>query len=171
MAFQKISGKMTYVKYKESKAGDVLAEGIYLGHRQGQYGIQHQVKTDSGEIVVLNSSGQLNWQLENLVQVGDCIQVTYKGTILLTTGKMKGKESHQFELAVDKSRSQTGSTSALESDEQDDDASAAEATQYRRSNVLSKAEQDEDEDSDSETSSETPAKSGSSVLDKYRRKA
>lgn len=115
MAFKKVgNGNFKYVKYAEAEVGQVLAEGTYLGSRQGTYGIQHQVRDDQGDVTVLNSSGHLNFLLENHVTKGDYIQVSYKGTELLKKGKFKGKEMHQFEVGVDTDRENDKSAAPVE---------------------------------------------------------
>src|SRR6185436_18328781 len=101
MAFQKVgNGKFKFLKYAECKEGEILAEGTYLGTRQGQYGIQHQVRDEKGDITVLNSAGHLNHLLENHASNGDYIQVTYVGVETLEKGKYKGKEVHKFDVGV-----------------------------------------------------------------------
>ncbi len=100
------------------------AEGTYLGSRQGTYGIQHQIRDDAGDVTVLNSSGHLNFLLENHVSKGDFIQVTYKGTEELKKGKFKGKEMHQFEVAVDDERGRDASAAVVESGSSSTEAAA-----------------------------------------------
>lgn len=103
--FRKVgNGSFKYVKYAECEEGQVLATGTYLGPRQGTYGVQHQIREDNGDVTVLNSSGHLNFLLENEITKGDYIQVVYKGTELLKKGKFKGKEMHQFEVFIDEDR-------------------------------------------------------------------
>lgn len=100
MGFKKVSNSVRYVKYKECEEGQVIAEGVYLGTRQGQYGIQHSIKEADG-IVVLNSSGQLNYLLKTHAPKGTPVRVTYAGMQTLETGRFKDKEAHNFELEVD----------------------------------------------------------------------
>lgn len=181
MAFKRVAtGNFRYVKYKECEEGQVLATGVYLGHKPGMYGIQHQIKEDDGSIAVLNSSGQLNWQFENLVTPGAYVRVTYNGMITIEKGKMKGKESHQFLLDIDEERSAEGSvapvgnSSEAEEEEEDEEEEAAaaeeeaeeeaEETRYKPAPTgLKRAAAPE----------AAPAKKASSsedVLNKYRRK-
>jgi len=103
--WQKVGmGSFTYVKYKEAKPGDTLAVGYYLGTKQGNYGLQHLVRTDSGNTVVLNSSGQLNYLFENNIAKGDYVRVDYAGEEVLKKGKFKGKSVHTFDMMVDKKK-------------------------------------------------------------------
>lgn len=126
MAFKKVgNGNFKYLKYAECEEGQVLATGTYLGSRQGTYGIQHQIREDGGDVTVLNSSGHLNFLLENHVSKGDYIQVIYRGTETMKKGKFKGKDMHQFEVAVDDERGRDDSAapiaSATVSADDDDD--------------------------------------------------
>lgn len=185
MAFQKVgNGKLSFVKYKDCEEGQVLAEGTYLGTKDGTYGIQHQIKDENGDVTVLNSSGHLNFLLENHVTKGDYIRVIYSGKEVLSKGKFKGKESHQFEVLVDSERSTDGANvstvdipKASETDENDLDGEDDETP----SNNLKKLPVDsEDEEPEEEAPKAAPKvaaavaatkKSSQDVLEKYRKKA
>jgi hypothetical protein len=192
MAFQKVgSGKFKFIKYKDAEEGQILAEGTYLGTRQGQYGIQHQVKEDSGDITVLNSAGHLNFLLENHVSRGDYIQVTYAGVETLEKGKFKGKEVHKFEVGVDPERSTDGgsvapvstSASAADDDETDEDDAPAPKRAPKAAAAVETDEDDEDlgedDDEEEEAAAPTPAPavaakkrmSSEELLAKYRKPA
>lgn len=183
MAFKKVSGgSFKYVKYAECEEGQVLAEGTYLGHRQGTYGIQHQIKEDSGDITVLNSSGHLNWLLENLATPGDCVRVTYDGMVKVPKGPMKGKASHQFVLELDEERKTAGvqpvssapKDDSEETEEDDsDDSDEVEEVKYKRSNSgrdLKRVVAETDEGEDEEEAPAPRKVSGDDVLSRYRRK-
>lgn len=102
MAFQKVGGQSKYYKYAECEEGQKLVDaGTYLGAKEGKFGIQHVFKQKDGEMVTLNSSGHLNYLLENHVSTGTVCNVYYKEKILLTKGTFKGKEAHNFEIEVD----------------------------------------------------------------------
>jgi hypothetical protein len=103
MAFKKVSGARRYYKYNECKPGQKLVDaGVYVGPEEGKFGTQHVFKQQNGEIVVLNSAGQLNWQLDNYATPGATLcNVFYAGKNMLTKGAFKGKEAHNFELEVD----------------------------------------------------------------------
>lgn len=102
MAFKKVETNYRYLKYADCEEGDIVAEGIYTGSREGQYGIQHYVREQDGVSVVLNSAGHLNYLLKEAgVKKGNLIQVTYAGTEKLEKGKYKNKDVHKFELAID----------------------------------------------------------------------
>jgi len=103
MAFKKVAATRKYYKYSECEKGQMLIDnGLYVGEEQGKYGIQHIFKQQDGQVVVLNSAGQLNWQLENHATPGKTrCNVFYAGKITLEKGAMAGKESHQFELETD----------------------------------------------------------------------
>ncbi len=102
MAFQKVESAKKYFKYAECKSGDKLVnEGHYVGPYEGKFGVQHDFKQKDGIIVCLNSSGHLNWLLDNHVEKGDLVNVFYAGKVTLTKGVMKGKEAHNFEIEID----------------------------------------------------------------------
>lgn len=168
MAFKKVGeGNYKYVKYTEAEPGQVLAEGVYAGSKQGTYGIQHHFRKGD-EITVLNSSGHLNYMLENYVTKGDTVRVKYKGTEQVTKGKFKGKDMHQFEVLVDDSvpntipeSLRTGTLASVpDTDDDDDDLDD---------------ESDEDtDDTDADEAEEAPApkkKTAQDVIAKYRKKA
>lgn len=101
MGFKKVSGKRNYFKYKECAPGQVLVkEGTYIGPEQGKYGVQHVFKIGD-EMTVLNSSGHLNWLIDNFLDLGQRCNVVYAGSTTLTKGPMMGKEAHNFELEVE----------------------------------------------------------------------
>lgn len=103
MAFQKVAGARKYFKYAECEQGQrLVVEGLYVGPEQGKYGVQHVFKQKDKEVVVLNSSGHLNWLLENYASAGTSLcNVIYDGKTVLDKGPMKGKEAHRFELEID----------------------------------------------------------------------
>jgi hypothetical protein len=104
MAFKKVAGRRVYYKFKDCTPGQVLVNGgRYIGPEQGKYGIQHIFLEDDGtKTVVLNSSGHLNWLLENYATSGKSLcNVIYSERVLLTKGAMAGKEAHNFELEID----------------------------------------------------------------------
>lgn len=90
-----------YHKFAEKKQGDVIVEGFFIGTTDGTYGRQHNFKTQEGVHHVLNSSGHLNYCIEQ-ISVGDYCRVTYNGETTLTKGPMSGKKSHQFLIDVNK---------------------------------------------------------------------
>ena len=102
MAFQKLTTIRKYYKYAECAPGQKLVEeGAYTGPTEGKFGVQHNFTQKNGENVTLNSSGHLNWLLENHVKVGAVVNVYYADKIVLQKGTYKGKEAHNFELEVD----------------------------------------------------------------------
>ena len=100
--FRKVAGSRKYFKYAECEDGQLLVKaGVYAGPEEGKFGVQHVFKQQDGEIVVLNSSGHLNWLLDSHAAPGTLCNVFYKGRHMLTKGAFKGKEAHNFELEVD----------------------------------------------------------------------
>lgn len=95
--YKEIAGTKKYFKYRECEVGDVLVEGVFLHELQGRYGVQYEFEDKSGDIHVLNGSGQLQYKMD-FVKEGDKIKVIYDGEIDLTKGPMAGKTAHQFKL-------------------------------------------------------------------------
>jgi len=93
-----------YVKYPECKEGDVLVNNAkFVGTKQGKFGAQHYFEElESGERVCLNSSGQLNYLVEEHLIPGRVCKVVYKGKVTLTKKAMSGKEAHNFDMYLDK---------------------------------------------------------------------
>lgn len=155
-------GNIKFVKYAESKPGQVLAEGTYLTTKEGTYGPQHHFRTDLGDTVVLNSSGILNKRLADHVSRGDQVRITYNGKTTLAAGKFKGKEAHDFIVEVDSTRS-----SRLPAEEEDEYTAPAPAAS------LASVEDEEDAAPTPHavpTSSATKP-SAQDILAKYRKKA
>jgi hypothetical protein len=101
MAFKKKNVALKYLKFKECNPGDVIAEGVYERQGESNYGINHHFRTDENYIQVLNSSAYLNSLLNEYAVFGDYCRVTYEGMKVLETGRMKGREAHQFSLEID----------------------------------------------------------------------
>lgn len=149
MAFKKVeAGNNKYIKYADCEVDDVIAEGIYTGSREGQYGIQHYVRQDDGTTVVLNSAGHLNFLLKDgNVRKGDLIQVTYCGTEKLEKGKYKNKDVHKFELAIDEDGRED-----LGADDEEETPRSSKGLGKSKNKREETEDADEDEDSDSDDS-------------------
>lgn len=102
MGFKSLNQSIKYFKYNECNPEDVLVqEGVYLETFEGKFGHQHKFREkESGQLVVLNSAGHLNYQV-NQLKTGQVVRVIYKGTTVLEKGAMSGKEAHQFDVQVD----------------------------------------------------------------------
>ena len=126
MAFEKSSnsssGNIKWgKKYADCDAGEVLAEGFLTKIIQDQYGNPcYLVKGDDGVVTGLNSSGHLNYLMEQDAYVGACIQVVYEGTEIMEKGRFKGKPAHRFSLLIDRERSSTKMQSSENSEPQMD---------------------------------------------------
>lgn len=104
MSFQEVGGPINYVKYSESKPGDVLVEGWFIDTKPGLYGNQYYFIDECGKTTVLNKSGQLDYQMSHSINKEDFLRITYAGKIILEKGPMKGKESNQFKIERDPTR-------------------------------------------------------------------
>lgn len=100
MAFKEIAGTKKYFKYADCDKGDVLVEGKFLREIQGKYGVQYEFMDNSGDMVVLNKAGQLDYKME-FIRPGDVLKIVYEGKIVLDKGPMAGKDSNQFTLMRD----------------------------------------------------------------------
>lgn len=99
MGWKEIGGGATkYPKYSECKAGDVLAEGQYVGSYEGQYGVNYKFQGDEGE-VVLGKAGQLD-HLMAMVKEGSLCKVVYDGSDIIKKGAYAGKTAHRFKVMV-----------------------------------------------------------------------
>jgi hypothetical protein len=100
---KRVFASRTYIKYAECKQGQVLVEGVFKASEMGNFDkLNHIFKTSAGE-TVLNSTGKLDYLVGTYLTPGMTCRVVYLGKIVLLKGKMKGKESHDFELYVDDS--------------------------------------------------------------------
>jgi len=104
MAFQEVSTAKKYIKYSECDAGDELVVGWYIGTTDGKFGEQHNFITETGEHVVLNSAGQLDYFIKTHIQPEDFVKIIFKGKTKLEKGPMAGKEANAFAYYKDPSR-------------------------------------------------------------------
>lgn len=79
------SNNIKYVKYTESKPGEVIASGIFEGsvkvpgfQNRGPDVLQHSVLSDEGVSLKLRHSGQLDYKL-SAIPAGAYIEVTFLG--------------------------------------------------------------------------------------------
>ena len=108
MAFEKRNLPKEYFKYKECSKGQILCEGHWIKCGEDNYGnptYEFKNKED-GTIYVLNSSGHLNYLMNEYAVIGDYCRVTYAGTEVAEKGKFKGKDYHTFDLEVDPDQSE-----------------------------------------------------------------
>lgn len=102
MAFKKKNVEKIYRKYKECNPGEVLVEGIFERCVEDKYNKpNYEFRTEDNTIRVLNSSGHINYLLNEYAVFGDFCRITYEGMKLLEKGQMKGKDSHMFTLEID----------------------------------------------------------------------
>lgn len=136
------SVKAVYRKWNEWDEGDVLI-GTYKGSQTDSYDkpnwlveVEDAQFTDkkaakklmvSGEkiIIGLNSTGKLDVAMEQ-VEIGDMVQIEYKGMSTIEKGKYKGKDAHDVEVDLVEAEDDEGEEdedaddSDDESDEEDD---------------------------------------------------
>jgi hypothetical protein len=109
MAYERLTFPPKYVKYREYKTGDIVAEGVYLGPKEktGDYpGTEYQFKNvEKGLIYHCPDSYNLRDNLNKYTSVGDWIKVVYLSGEIATKGRGKGKPQHRFDLDIDPDRS------------------------------------------------------------------
>ena len=104
-----------------------------------------------GKNITLNSAGQLNKALidkngEPKIEMGEIIQVEYKGTSVIPKGKFKGKDAHLIDVnVVEEEGEESEETEEEEVEENDDGQQYEEETE----------EETEEEESEEETEEET----------------
>lgn len=80
----------------------VVAEGIYEGPTPNTFEpsrSDYKIIDDAGNTTILNSNGSLNSQMAK-VEVGSYVRISYNGMQLVTKGKLKGKNVHNFSVEV-----------------------------------------------------------------------
>jgi hypothetical protein len=102
-------GNRKYFKLDECEVGQVLVQGTYAGSQPNKMypsSVNHLFRSTEGPTVVL-SGGHLNYLIDsNEVANGQLVQITYMGKQKIEKGKFKGKNSHQFDLAIAESDEQ-----------------------------------------------------------------
>lgn len=107
-----LGGAQSYRKWEDYEVGDTVI-GTFIGTHVCQYKktnwkikvldaqFQDQELADSlvGKVLVLNSAGSLDKQMEDVTE-GECIQMEYTGKTLLTKGPYAGKEAHTMAVAI-----------------------------------------------------------------------
>jgi len=102
MALTKVTGgPVTYIGPKNLEVGQTVS-GIFLGLTEPDQFDKENFKLEGadGELIIVNRSGQLAF-LMNRVPIGAQVNVTYRGKQVIATGRAKGKEAHQWEVAYD----------------------------------------------------------------------
>lgn len=124
--FKKVGGKKNYIKYSECKKGDVLVLGEYLGTSPNKFGNDNFEfkQLEDGAITCLNHAGGLAYTIENNVDIGDVVRVTYMGKVEIETGSFAGKEAHTFDVEVASSdvNASTGNVDAAKVKEVQDES-------------------------------------------------
>ena len=99
-----IASNVRYVKYSEAKPGDVIAVGIFKGTEQvPSYDKSttvplHSIVSEDGEIIKLNSAGQLN-KIFSLVQPETLVEVTFLGKEKFKSKDGRVLTANQFDVS------------------------------------------------------------------------
>lgn len=122
MTLESVNKPRKYVKYAECSEGDVLVSGKYVGTTTNKFNPDrpNYVFESNGEEVVLNTTGQLRWLIEDkaALRLGQAAEVVYKGQETITTGPMAGKPAHKFDLRVDPTERWTQTEMTLETNDE-----------------------------------------------------
>lgn len=93
--------KYTELFEKHGKDGDFspFEKGIFVGKEPNKFNEDRHdwIFEVNNEEHVLNTCGHLDWQMSKLKE-GTVVTPIYKGKLLLTQGKMEGKEAHQWDI-------------------------------------------------------------------------
>lgn len=96
-------GTPKFIKYTECEDGQVLVAGFYRGEYPNKFNKDkpnHKFEIKGRQIIVLPSSGQLDYLINNNVNVGDVVRVTYEGKEVLDSGIYKGKPVNRFNVEL-----------------------------------------------------------------------
>lgn len=90
-------------KLKEAGTTGLILEGEYVGPVLNPMSEKNDYKFKTADgISVINNTGSLQARMEQ-VEPGTLVQVLYNGMTEITSGKLKGKSAHQFNVLVEDS--------------------------------------------------------------------
>lgn len=93
---------ITFIRPSQLTDPELLVEGIYIGALPNNFDdskSDYKFETADGKTVVINSAGQLAYQMKK-VEVGSLVRVEYLGKTEMKKGKNKGKKAHSFEVLI-----------------------------------------------------------------------
>lgn len=125
------SVRAVYRKWSEWETGDIIV-GKYKGSQIDNYdkpnwlieveeaffGDKKEQKKVIGQVMGLNSSGKLDAAMKK-VEIGEMVQIEYKGMSTIEKGKFKGKDAHDID--VDLVEEDGGDDDEEEIDEDEDE--------------------------------------------------
>jgi hypothetical protein len=97
-----VSTQGNFIKYPECKPNQILVEGEFLGEVKNKFNPSKpnfKFRNNTGEIIILPASGQLNNYLEG-IQVGTPTRITYLGKEKMKKGTFAGKEANNFKIEI-----------------------------------------------------------------------
>ncbi len=127
------STRCVYRKWSEWDAGDILI-GTYKGSQidnydkpnwlvevvEAQFSNAKEAKKIADQIIGLNSTGKLDKAMDQ-VEIGQMIQLEYKGMSTIEKGKYKNKDAHDIEVdLVTEDNGEEDEGEEEETDEEDD---------------------------------------------------
>lgn len=90
-------------KLADEGISGIILEGVYEGmipNNLDPKKMDFKFRDEDGNAVIINHTGTLAKRLST-VEVGDAVQVEYKGQSTITSGAFKGKKAHQFEVLIE----------------------------------------------------------------------
>lgn len=105
-------GNVSFVSAKKlADAGTtgVVAEGTYEGRveEQTKFGLKSNVKirAANGDLIIVNDAGNLDYRMSQAIdqglEIGGAIQISYLGKTPMNSGPYKGTLSHSFDVAIE----------------------------------------------------------------------
>ena len=89
-------------KLAEEGVTGTVAEGIYEGSVQNKFDetkLDYKVRAENNDLYIINSTGSLAKQMLS-ANPGDYVVINYDGKTEITSGKLKGKSVHRFEVFI-----------------------------------------------------------------------
>lgn len=89
-------------KLFEDGVKGLILEGEFVGKVPNSFDeskSDFKFKTEDNRTVIINSSGSLAYRMRD-IEPGTLLQVHYNGKEEIKSGKMKGKQAHNFDVLV-----------------------------------------------------------------------
>lgn len=82
--------------------GNVLVEGTFIESLPNSFDnskLDFKFENDLGNTIIINGAGNLGYRMRN-VNPGQIVRVTYEGKQEIMSGKMKGRQAHNFDVEI-----------------------------------------------------------------------
>jgi len=102
MSRREIGGQGDMVDFKTLRAGDLVAEGVWVGTRKGKFGPIFEIYNEqTEESLMVPGSGQLKYKMQEFVKLGQFVEIEYDGREKMREGTYRGADVHCFKVFVD----------------------------------------------------------------------